>query len=115
MRWKNAALTAHRHIRVQSPLAQDSPGLGIIHSEKMKWRWACLTALRISHLKKKKNEVTATRIANYKRSKGETARAWDCENPLNAENKNNTLCGMEGWREGGETVNLNLLSCEEQI
>lgn len=67
MRWKDAALTAHRHIRVQSPLAQDSPGLGIIHSEKMKWRWACLTALHVSHLEKKKNEVTATRIANYKR------------------------------------------------
>lgn len=104
MRWKDAALTAHRHVRVQSALAQDSPGLGIIHSEKMKWKWACLTALRASHLEKKKNEVTATRTANYKGSKGETARAWDGEKPLNAENKSNTRCGMEGWRQDSEYI-----------
>lgn len=105
MRWKDVALTARRHIRVQSPLAQDAPGLGIIHSEKMKWRWACLTASRVNHLEKEKNEVTAARTANYKGRRGGTARAWDWEKPRTAENKNKTRCGMEGWRGGGETVN----------
>lgn len=98
MRWKDAALTAHQHIRVQSPLAQDSSGLGIIHSEKMKWRWACLTALLVSHLEKK-NEVTATRTGNYNGSEGESAWAWDRENLRNVENKNNTRCGMEAGRQ----------------
>lgn len=94
MRWKDAALTAHQHIGVQSPLAQDSSALGIIHSEKMKWRWACPTALLLSHLEKK-NEVTATRTGNYNGREGETAWAWDGETLPNAGNKNNTRCGTK--------------------
>lgn len=41
------------------------------------------------------------RLQFTKEAKGK-GRAWDCETPPNAENKNNTRCGMEGW---GETVN----------
>lgn len=98
MRWKDAALTAHQHIRVQSPLAQDSSGLGIIHSEKMKWRWACPTALLVSH-PEKKNEVTATRTGNYNGTEGGTGWAWDRENLRNVENKSNTRCGTEAGRQ----------------
>lgn len=98
MRWKDAALTAHQHIPVQSPLAQDSSGLGIIHSEKMKWRWACLTALLVSH-REEKNEVTATRTGNYNGPEGGTAWAWDGENLLNVGNKSNTRCGTEAGRQ----------------
>lgn len=41
MHCKDAALTARQHIHVRSALAQESYGLRIIHSEKMKWEWAC--------------------------------------------------------------------------
>lgn len=39
MHWKDVVLTAHQHIRVRSPLAQESSGLRVIHSEKMKCKW----------------------------------------------------------------------------
>lgn len=54
MHWKDVVLTAHQHIRVRSPLAQDSSGLKIIHSEKLKWKWVCSAVLLISGFEKKK-------------------------------------------------------------
>lgn len=105
MRWKDAALTAHRRIRVQSPLAQDSSRLGIIHSEKMKWRWACPTAPLVSHLEKK-DEVAATRTGNYNGGEGEGACSRGCES-LNVANKSNTRRGMGAGRQG---IRLKLLS-----
>lgn len=48
MHCKDAALTARQHIHVQSALAQESCGLRVIHSEKMKWEWACPAAPRTS-------------------------------------------------------------------
>lgn len=53
MHWKDVVLTAHQHIHVRSPLAQESSGLRIIHSERMKWKWVCPTVLPISHLRRK--------------------------------------------------------------
>lgn len=46
MHCKDAALTARQHIHVRSALAQESSGLRVIHSEKMKWEWACLAVPR---------------------------------------------------------------------
>lgn len=100
MHWKDVVLTAHQHIHVQSPLAQESSGLRIIHSEKMEWKWVCPAVLLISHFEKK-NEVMAKGIGNDNKTGGEgrkTAWAWDfftvkdCtfRKPLNVENKNNT-------------------------
>lgn len=63
MHWKDVVLTAHQHIHVRSPLAQESSGLGIIHSEKMKWKWVCSAVLLISGFEEK-NEVVAKRIGN---------------------------------------------------
>jgi len=40
MRWKDMLLTAHQHIHVRSLLAQESSGLRISHSEKLKRTWA---------------------------------------------------------------------------
>lgn len=48
MHCKDAALTARQHIHVRSALAQESCGLRVIHSEKMKWEWACPAAPRTS-------------------------------------------------------------------
>lgn len=63
------------------PLAQESSGLRIIHSEKMKWKWVCSAVLLISGFEKK-NEVMAKRIGNDnetggERGGGKTAWAWD--------------------------------------
>lgn len=71
MHWKDAALTAHQHIHVQSALAQESSGRRIIHSEKWKWKWARSAVLLISGFEKK-NEVVARRIGNDK----ETRAKW---------------------------------------
>lgn len=58
MHWKDVVLTAHQHIHVQSALAQESSGLRIIHSEKLKKKWVCSAVLLISGFQKK-NEVVA--------------------------------------------------------
>lgn len=52
------------------PLAQESSGLRIIHSEKMKWKWVCSAVLLISGFEKK-NEVMAKRIGNDNETGGE--------------------------------------------
>ncbi len=70
MHWKDVMLTAHQHIHVRSPLAQESPALRIIHSEKMKWMWVCSAVLLISGFEKK-NEVMAKRIGNDNEIGGE--------------------------------------------
>lgn len=57
MHCKDAALTARQHIRVRSALAQESSGLRVIHSEKMKWEWACPPAPRTS--RREKREIKA--------------------------------------------------------
>lgn len=61
MHWKDAVLTAHQHIHVQSPLAQEPSGLRIIHSEKMEWKWVCSPVFLISG-SEKKNEVMGRKI-----------------------------------------------------
>lgn len=63
MHWKDVVLTAHQHIHVRSPLAQESSGLRIIHSKKLKWKWVCSAVLLISGFEKK-NEVMAKGIGN---------------------------------------------------
>lgn len=69
MHWKDVVLTAHHHIHVQSPLAQESSGLRIIHSEKLKWKWVCSAVLLISGLEKK-NEVMTKRIGIDNETRG---------------------------------------------
>lgn len=66
MHWKDVVLTAHQHIRVRSPLAQESSGLRVIHSEKMKCKWVCPAVLRVSHFEKE-NKVMAKGIGKRKR------------------------------------------------
>ena len=69
MHWKYMVLTAHHHIHVQSPLAQESSGLRIIHSEKLKWKWECSAVLLISGLGEK-NEVMTKSIGNDNETRG---------------------------------------------
>lgn len=100
MHWKDVVLTAHQHIHVRSPLAQDSSGLKIIHSEKLKWKWVCSAVLLISGFEKKKmkscpkgSEMTMKPKEDGKK----TAWVWDfltvkdCtfSKSLNVENNNN--------------------------
>lgn len=54
MHWRDAVLTAHQHIHVRSLLAQESSGLRIIHSEKLKWKWVCSAVLLISGFENEK-------------------------------------------------------------
>lgn len=73
MHWKDGVLTAHQHIRVRSPLAQESSGLRVIHSEKMKCKWVCPAVLRVSHFEKE-NKVMAKGIGKDNESGGERGR-----------------------------------------
>lgn len=63
MHRRDTVLTAHRRTPVPSPLDQKSSRVGIIHSEKLKWRWVCSAVLLIIGFEKK-NEVMAKRIGN---------------------------------------------------
>lgn len=79
MHWKDVVLTAHQHIHVRSPLAQESSGLRVIHSEKWKWKWVCSAVLLISAFKEK-SKVMAKKNGNDNETLGggrKTAWAWD--------------------------------------
>ena len=77
MQWKDVVLTAHQHIHVQSPLAQESSRPRIIHSQKLKWKWVCSAALLISGFEKK-NEVMAKRIGNDNETRGGAEKLHGC-------------------------------------
>lgn len=77
MHWKDVVLTAHQHIRVRSPLAQESSGLRVIHSEKMKCKWVCPAVLRVSHFEKE-NKAMAKGIGKDNESGGESGGGGKC-------------------------------------
>lgn len=95
MHCKDAALTAWQHIHVRSALAQESSGLRVIHSEEMKWEWACPAAPRTSRweireIKRQpggetmraqshgRGSPSTVRAASQKRNRKKTARGAKC-------------------------------------